>query len=98
MTAEDCLQESLKISYFYNDKYDRMCCFSDDVQVAMQEYAKIKCQELLLLVAEKAMIDTEWEFITSESNALENYSKRMVNYKIDKDSILNAVDLNSFII
>ena len=53
MTAEDYLQDSLKISYYYDDNYDRMCCFSDDVQLAMKEYAKLKCKELLEIVAEE---------------------------------------------
>lgn len=54
MTASDFLQEHLEISHFYNDKYNKMCCLSSDVQKAMKEYAKLKCQELLLSVAEKA--------------------------------------------
>jgi len=87
MTAEDMLQDSLKISHFYNDKYDRMCCFSDDVQLAMQEYAKLKCQELLEIVSEKAELDWE-KFSNYDSSSCE----------IDKDSILNAVDLGEFIV
>jgi hypothetical protein len=34
-TAEEFLQDSFTISHFYNDKYNRMSCFSDDVQEAM---------------------------------------------------------------
>jgi len=87
MTAEDFLQEHLEISYFYNDKYDKMCCLSNDVQKAMKEYAKLKCQELLLLVAEKAKVTTIWEgTIGSE----------YVDYDVDRDSIINAVDLETF--
>lgn len=86
MTAEDCLQESLKISHFYNDKYERMCCFSDDVQVAMQEYAKLKCQELLEIVVDKAKTKKNGN------------SGSWFDASIDKDSILNCVDLGSFIL
>ena len=49
---------------------------------AMKSYAKMKCQELLLLVAEKARID----FRNDKAN----------DFGIDKDSILNAVDLEKF--
>ena len=45
-----------------------------------KEYARMKCKELLEIVAEKARIDFDeyWEAI------------------VDKDSILNAVDLETF--
>lgn len=82
MTAEDFLQDSLTISHFYNDKYDKMCCFSSDVQKVMKEYTRLKCKELLKIVAEKA----------------ENGFTHSFGYSFeDKDSILNAVDLNEFI-
>ena len=58
-----------------------------NIKKAMQEYAKQKCQELLLLVAEKAKIKEN----RSMSNGYD-YTERYV----DKDSILNAVDLDSF--
>jgi hypothetical protein len=40
-TAEEFLQDSFTISHFYNDKYEKVCCFSDDVQKAMIEFAKM---------------------------------------------------------
>lgn len=80
MIAEDFLQEHLEISHFYSDAYEEMCCLSSDLQKAMKEYAKLKCQELLLVVAEKAEI---------------SYNKFGEEY-VDKDSILNAVDLEKF--
>ena len=49
----------------------------------MREYAKLKCQELLEIVSEKAEIT------------------KSVNFgweKVDKESILSAVDLNKFIV
>ena len=83
MTAEEFLQGSITISHFYNDRYEQMMCFSDDVQKAMKEYARLKCQELLEIVAEKAEIT------------------KSVNFgweKVDKGSILSAVDLDKFIV
>ena len=50
----------------------------------MKEYAKQKCQELLLLVAEKAKIEKV------VVHAGEYYDE---NYQINKASILNVVDL-----
>ena len=47
----------------------------------MVEYARLKCQELLLLVAEKAEENFTYSF---------GYSFE------DKDSILNVVDLEKF--
>ena len=59
----------------------------DDIQKSLMEevikdYAKLKCKELLEIVAEKA-----------EVNVI-NYN----DYEVDKDSVLNAVDLNEFIV
>ena len=46
-TAEEFLQDSFTISHFYNDKYNRMSCFSDDVQKAMIEFAKLHVEQAL---------------------------------------------------
>ena len=105
MTAEDFLQDSLTISHFYNDKYDKMCCFSSDVQKAMKEYARLKCEELLKIVAEKAEVKVEkksqyeknrkWEKVKEDEEFdLFDYEMRT---SVNKDSILNAIDLNEFI-
>lgn len=80
-TAKEFLQDSLEISHFYNDKYDIMCCLSDDVQLAMQEYAINKCKELLEIVVRKASVYADEG----------GYSEF-----VDKESILNVVDLESF--
>ena len=40
-TAEDFLQDHLEISHFYDDKTENMVCYSDDVQKAMIEFAKM---------------------------------------------------------
>jgi hypothetical protein len=57
-----------------------------NIKKAMQEYAKLKCQELLLLVAERAKTKSD-DFGSSFRGDI----------IVDKDSILNAVDLDSFI-
>lgn len=46
---------------------------------AMKSYAKIKCQELLLLVADKAKVEEVRD-----------------DYYVNKNSVLNAVDLEKF--
>lgn len=68
-----------------------------------REYAKLKCQELLLLVAEKAEIGIKkksnygtyrkWQKVKEDEVDLFEYQ---VQYFVDKDSILNAVDLEKF--
>lgn len=55
------------------------------IEKAIKDYSKTKCQKLLEIVAEKANIKTE---NPGEINEI---------LVIDKDSILNAVDLNEFI-
>ena len=51
-TAEEFLQDSFTISHFYNDQYNRMSCFSDDVQKAMIEFAKIHVEAALKVGSE----------------------------------------------
>lgn len=57
MTAEEFLQDSLEISHFYNDKYETMCCYSDEVQKAMKEFAKYHAIEII-----KKLSKTEAEY------------------------------------
>jgi len=63
-----------------------------NIKKAMQEYAKQKCQELLLLVAEKVKTKTVYETNDQPSSSFGDYEYEVV----DKDSILNAVDLETF--
>ena len=51
---------------------------------SMKKYATMKCKELLEIVAEKATVKTKYKGLLNNS------------IFIDKDSILNAVDLESF--
>jgi hypothetical protein len=41
LTAEEFLQNHLRISYFYDDKTNQMVCYGDEVQQAMIEFAKL---------------------------------------------------------
>jgi len=47
LTAEDFLQDHLEISHFYDDKAENMVCYSDDVQKAMIEFAKLHVEAAL---------------------------------------------------
>ena len=51
-TAEDFLQDHLEISHFYDDKTQNMVCFSDDVQKAMIEFAKMHVEAALKAASE----------------------------------------------
>ncbi len=54
----------------------------------MKEYALLKCKELLEIVAEKARVITIWEG---------NTGSEYIDFDVDKNRILNAVDLQEFI-
>jgi hypothetical protein len=56
--------------------------YDDVILMCMRDYAELKCKELLEIVAEKAEVRLGISFC---------------NYVVDKDSILNAVDLKEFI-
>lgn len=59
--------------------------------LAIQEYAKLKCKELLEIVAEKSLIKDIYPKYT-----LDKYGDIMY-FAIDKDSILNVINLDEFI-
>lgn len=60
------------------------------LDTALQEYAKIKCQELLEIVAEKAKTKSIYpHYVINEYDEFEHTI-------VDKDSILNCVDLENF--
>jgi hypothetical protein len=58
------------------------------IEQAMKEFAELKCKELLEIVAEKAKI-VENRSMINGYDCTERW--------VDKDSILNAVDLKGFI-
>lgn len=69
------------------------------IEEAMKEYAKLKCQELLKIVAEKAKIKRNHYLNNQQllSQAEEKtFNPYEYSYFISKDSILNAVDLENF--
>ncbi len=73
------------------------------MEEAMKEYAQRKCKELLEIVAEKADIGMKkksnygthrkWQNVKEDEVDLFDYQ---VQYFVDKDSILNVVDLEKF--
>lgn len=80
MTAREVIMEGNE-GYKFRDVIDNLT--EDDILDCMHEFAKQKCKELLLIVAEKARID----FRNNKAN----------DFGIDVDSILTCVDLDSFI-
>ena len=85
MRAEEVLKKQKRLGlhdFYYED---------EEIIVSMREYAKLKCQELLEIVAEKAKMiedgDEQYE---------EYYLDLGGSLRIDKDSILSAVDLEKF--
>lgn len=81
MTAEEYLTQNTLES---NDLYFRTKVV--DIWTA-KEYARLKCKELLEIVAERVKAEVLYEW---SANTVNEYAV------VDKDSILNAVDLDSF--
>lgn len=63
-----------------------------EIESALIGFATLKCQELLKIVAEKAKSEIKYEY--SGNTGSEYLDEWAV---VDKDSILNAVDLDKFI-
>ena len=84
-TAEEFLQDSFTISHFYNDKYDRMSCFSDDVQQAMIEFAKLHVEAALKEASKKAKV----RIIQGDFGVFDTRPS------VKKNSILNAYPLEN---
>ena len=77
--------------YLLNNRVEVFGEYGDTSQMeefakAMQEYTRIKCKELLEIVAEKAEVKT-----VSIPNGL-----NIKTCVVDKDSILNVIDLEKF--
>ena len=100
MTAKNILTEWLSQTDQTNFKEGHYFV----IEEAMKEYARLKCQELLEIVAEKVEIGMKkksnygthrkWQNVKEDEVDLFDYQ---VQYFVDKDSILSAVDLDSFI-
>lgn len=81
MTARETIMEGNEGMEF-RDVIDNL--YDGTILECMKSYAKEKCQELLEIVAEKAKVKVSQHcFELSE--------------EVDKDSILNAVNLDEFI-
>ena len=70
-SAEDFLQDHLQISHFYDDKTEQMVCYSDDVQKAMTEFAKLHV-EAALKAAEYCTEEYDFSVEIKNSYPLEN--------------------------
>lgn len=96
MTAEEILES-------YRNKNDWSITDKDTVK-AMKEYAYLKCQELLQIVAKKAELKVQkksqcgknkkWSKVKEDEEL--NMFDYQIGYSVDKNSILNAVDLETF--
>lgn len=80
MTAREVLYNQDCSGYVQGEVFGESFYEVEDIVKAMEEYAKIKCEELLNIVAEEIIKVPVKE-----------------GYYIDKNSILNAVDLNKFL-
>lgn len=72
----------------------------DDLERALQNFAKLKCQELLLLVAEKVKVKNtscEEYGIPCTEDSKEVFQVDENFFTVDSNSILTCVDLDSFI-
>ncbi len=89
MTAEEILEEWLSQTDQTNLKEGHYFVIKE----AMKEFAELKCKELLEIVVQKAETKTIYESNDQPSSSFGDYEYDVV----DKDSILNAVDLKEFI-
>lgn len=89
MTAEELFGE-----HFNGLHYDDIT--SEHIENYAKHFARLKCQELLEIVAEKAKIKTENNLVYQQPYKF-YCNKEEHSIFVDKGSILNAVDLDSFI-
>ena len=92
--------------YLLNNRVEVFGEYGDTSQMeefakAMQEYTRIKCKELLEIVAEKAkMAETYYNYVdkkyVTEIIQEKEFKGEQEIIFIDKNSILNAVDLETF--
>lgn len=90
MTAKEIISNKEQSGFECGYASDVYYHTKKDIEEMLQEYAKIKCAELLEIVAEKA--ETREMFINGSSGGW--YDKVG---KVNKDSILNSVNLETFI-
>jgi hypothetical protein len=85
-TAEDFLQDHHQISHFYDDKTNNMVCFSDDVQKAMIEFAKLHVEAALKEAIKNGEIV---DISTYKDGGDSSY------FGVDEQSILNSYPLEN---
>lgn len=101
MTVKEIISNKEESGFSSGYSMDLYYHTGEDIEEMLQEYAKLKCKELLLLVAKKALIR---EIYVSPVNGVETsrlsyaFGGENTDYSIDKDSIINAVDLETFIV
>jgi hypothetical protein len=83
ITAEEFLQYHLEISYFYDDKTQKVVCYSDEVEQAMVEFAKLHVKAALNTIYEKGLSDiTTWDG-NSEGSEYLDFDKLIAAYPLD---------------
>jgi hypothetical protein len=87
-------------SYHSYILFENMDKILEEQTIISKKYAELKCKELLEIVAEKAEIQNEY-YSTLTGQTKENVGQEFwtdwEKLSINKDSILNAVDLKEFI-
>lgn len=101
MTAEKVLEDTFDL-YKYRMASPPYHQAEEAVLDAMNEFAKLKCQELLSLVAEKAKIKRKTKSLVDGYLKITNQKDDELEairifYSVDKESIINCVDLDEFI-
>jgi hypothetical protein len=101
MTAEEFLQYHLEISYFYDDKTEKVVCYSDEVEQAMVEFAKLHVTEALKAANEKVILNSvEYAKYRGTIIKTENLGQEVstenpqVYIQADSNSILTAYPLD----
>ena len=84
----------MTVSEYINKNHPHGCA-EWEFEEALKEFAKIKCQELLEIVAEKARIINEDGGVYQQPHIFFCNGEAYKNW-VDKDSILNCVDLENF--
>ena len=82
-TAEEFLQNHLQISYFYDDKTNQMVCYSDEIQQAMIEFAKLHVKAALKSANKKAYCQLAGDCCNPDDQ------------EVNKESILNSYSLDN---
>ena len=93
MTAEEILEK--KSGEAYEFSHDCVVIPVDYVK----EYTRLKCKELLEIVAEKALIEEVYQSLDGNIKSRLSYAfgGEYTEYNVNTDSILNAIDLKEFI-